>query len=76
MLDLKNDHFEKVSILSFHFMKKSSRFFAKLLRVLCKTSSRKIAVKTNKTINRNAFMVINQYITELLKFMNLMQLFR
>ncbi|MFY9356756.1 MAG: PD-(D/E)XK nuclease family protein, partial [Defluviitoga tunisiensis] len=33
-----------------------------------KQVAEKIALKTNKTINRNAFMVINQYITELLKF--------
>lgn len=70
MLDLKNDHFEKVSDFIFPFYEENpldflfiapSGFYAKQV-------AEKIALKTNKTINRNAFMVINQYITELLKF--------
>lgn len=70
LLDLKNDHFEKVSDFIFPFYEENpldflfiapSGFYAKQV-------AEKIALKTNKTINRNAFMVINQYITELLKF--------
>ncbi|MGB4723047.1 MAG: hypothetical protein WBH84_05465 [Defluviitoga tunisiensis] len=70
LLDLKNDHFEKVANFIYPFYEENpldflfiapSGFYAKQV-------AEKIALKTNKTINRNAFMVINQYITELLKF--------
>ena len=70
LLDLKSDHFDEVvdfifplyaeNPLDFLFIAPSG-FYAKQV-------AEKVASKTDKTINRNAFMVINQYVTEMLKF--------
>ena len=70
LLDLKNDHFEKVANFIYPFYEENPLDFLFIAPsgFYTKQIAERIASKTNSTINRNAFMVINQYITELLRF--------
>ena len=70
LLDLKNDHFEKVANFIYPFYEENPLDFLFIAPsgFYTKQIAERIASKTNSTINRNAFTVINQYITELLRF--------